>query len=392
VAGTEMQQHDVAELEGRYELRDVLATSGSVTVHRAVDHVLRRPVAIKLYGPEPGGQPRRLEMPPVAALHHPGLPTVYDAGIDGGRAYVVMALVDGPTLAERLDHGSLPIAETVALATRLSDALAHLHGHGLVVGRAISTADVRYRAAGPGAGVCALMTDGRRETGSGERAADVRALGMLMLEILGGRRFFRPARRQPRWRVAAHMPVPLRSLVAALVADDPAARPTARGAATCFDRLQHTLEPSASGKSGSSGTTGAVGFIVVAAAAALCATLWPRPSPAPADHTAPGVSRPVAVQPGMSQRGDVREGFVVPLADAAAVTDDHVRLPWPETAPPRMRTASGPPGTAWPQSEDEQAGAGDEHRTGPAGQRSDRERHREDAHGRRPAGRGDSER
>ena len=78
-------------------------------------------------------QQRELEA--LARLDHPGLVTLHDGGTEpgpDGRTYVVTDLVEGPTLATRMQHGPLPVREIRALAAALAAALAHVHARGFV--------------------------------------------------------------------------------------------------------------------------------------------------------------------------------------------------------------------------------------------------------------------
>ena len=99
----------------RYELGERLGAGGMAVVYRATDDVLGREVAIKLFGPAvDADHPERIqtEMRTIASLSHPGLVSVYDGGTDEqpgseARAFLVMELIDGPTLAECVIKGPL---------------------------------------------------------------------------------------------------------------------------------------------------------------------------------------------------------------------------------------------------------------------------------------------
>src|SRR5262249_54054660 len=102
---------------------------------RATDELLGRTVAVKLARPEaPGFDPERFgtETRMLARLRHPGLIMLYDAGTTGGRPYLVMQHVSGPTLAARLRSG-LPAEEEIRrLGIAVAGALAYLHAHDVV--------------------------------------------------------------------------------------------------------------------------------------------------------------------------------------------------------------------------------------------------------------------
>ncbi|HKC29899.1 MAG TPA: serine/threonine-protein kinase [Jatrophihabitans sp.] len=208
---------------GRYELRGVLGRGSMGTVHRAVDLVLDRPVAVKLFPHDAGDtrQAQRYEQEArlLASLAHPGLVIVFDAGIDASpsddpRPYLVMELVDGQTLASRINSGPLPESDVAAIAAQLCSALAYVHRRG-VVHRDIKPANILLAPSDePGEGECAKLTDfgiarlvdGTRMTLTGFTIgtanylspeqlrgedvgppSDVYSLGLVLLEALTGR-------------------------------------------------------------------------------------------------------------------------------------------------------------------------------------------------------------
>src|SRR5207244_9791893 len=120
---------------GRYEIRRLLGRGGMGAVYLAHDPVLDRPVALKvpkLAGP--GAEERFLrEARAAAAVSHPNLCPVYDAGRADGVLYLAMAYVPGSTLADLLKtEGPLPPARAVAMAARIANAMAQAHRHGIV--------------------------------------------------------------------------------------------------------------------------------------------------------------------------------------------------------------------------------------------------------------------
>ncbi|MFD6415830.1 protein kinase [Streptomyces sp. NPDC060194] len=120
---------------GRYRLDRLIGSGGAADVHEGFDLRLRRPVAVKVFRPEAGvdiEHDARREAVLLARLRHPGLVTAFDAGQDGGRAFLVMELVDGPTLRRLIVRGPLTPAETAGLGRDLARALAHAHGAGIV--------------------------------------------------------------------------------------------------------------------------------------------------------------------------------------------------------------------------------------------------------------------
>lgn len=144
----------VEVIDDRYELLEVIASGGMATVWKARDTRLGRLVALKRQHPAPPGDEsvERLgrEARAAAALNHPNLITVYDFGTDSTGPYLVMELVDGPTLQDMV--GGLDADEVVDLGSRLAAALAVIHDAG-IVHRDVKPANVIMSERGP------LLTD-----------------------------------------------------------------------------------------------------------------------------------------------------------------------------------------------------------------------------------------
>ncbi|NED94340.1 serine/threonine protein kinase [Phytoactinopolyspora alkaliphila] len=125
-------------LSGRYELGEPLGSGGMARVVSAYDRVLQRDVAVKLihdaFAFDPSSRERMLrEARAAAGLHHPHTVAVFDVGEADGRPFIVMELVKGPTLADRLrTDGRLPRSETLAVADAVLSALHAAHERGLV--------------------------------------------------------------------------------------------------------------------------------------------------------------------------------------------------------------------------------------------------------------------
>jgi len=158
---------DIPVLAGRYELGTVLGHGGVGTVYLARDIVLERAVAVKLFRSDAAvadlagryEQEARL----LAGLSHPGLVTIFDAGIDTSVAaqtqpYLVMELVEGATLAKRLADGALPAVQVATLGSELAAALAYVHRRG-VVHRDVKPANILLADGEDGAPATAKLTD-----------------------------------------------------------------------------------------------------------------------------------------------------------------------------------------------------------------------------------------
>ncbi|HTK32663.1 MAG TPA: AAA family ATPase [Candidatus Saccharimonadaceae bacterium] len=116
----------------RYRLDAPIGRGATGVVYRAHDAVLDRRVAVKvLDGPLDAEARERVarEARVSASLNHPHVVAIYDSGEDDGQVFLVMELVDGPSLR---DAKGLSVAEIVDIACQLCDALAHAHAHGIV--------------------------------------------------------------------------------------------------------------------------------------------------------------------------------------------------------------------------------------------------------------------
>ena len=129
---------------GPYEILAPIGAGGMGEVYRARDTRLDRIVAIKTSKQQFSERFER-EARAVAALNHPNICQVYDVGPD----YLVMELVDGPTLADRIHEGPLPLDEALAIARQIADALEAAHDKG-IVHRDLKPANVKLKPEGSG--------------------------------------------------------------------------------------------------------------------------------------------------------------------------------------------------------------------------------------------------
>jgi eukaryotic-like serine/threonine-protein kinase len=216
-----------------------------------------RDVAVKIVrSSEPGlAQRLALEAKALARLKHPGLVRFLDAGVHRDQAYLVMELVEGPTLAARLRRGPLSPARTAVLGRTIAEALAFVHGRG-IVHRDVKPANVLL---GPGSrarladfgiarladassltvtgttlGTAAYMAPEQIEHHAVGPAADVWSLGVILLECLTGRRVFEGTATEVVARRLAgpvplppDLPAPWRLLFEGMLVTEPDRRPSA---------------------------------------------------------------------------------------------------------------------------------------------------------------------
>lgn len=216
-------------VDGRYRLDGVLGRGGMATVHRAHDILLGRDVALKVF-PEVHGEDElmrnRAEVLVLAALSHPALVMLYDAGTDlrpdgGQQDYLVMELVGGPTLSERLRRAPLHHAQAARVGRDIAEALAVVHaqdvihrdikpGNILLTGPdALETGDAGEPAVKLADFGIARLIDGTRLTMTGQTlgtvlylspeqargealapSSDIYSLGLVLIECLTGRPAF----------------------------------------------------------------------------------------------------------------------------------------------------------------------------------------------------------
>ena len=145
-------QLEAGDRFGNFEVIGSLGAGGMGEVYRARDAQLRREVAIKLLPRALADDPRRLtrferESRILAALNHPHIATIHSIEHADGLHALVMELVEGPTLADRLKHGGLEWHDALVLARELADALEAAHDKG-VVHRDLKPANIKFSSSG----------------------------------------------------------------------------------------------------------------------------------------------------------------------------------------------------------------------------------------------------
>src|SRR5580693_42436 len=112
---------------GPYEILEPIGRGGMGEVWQARDTRLGREVAIKVSAEKFSDRFER-EARTIATLNHPNICTLYDVGDN----YLVMELIEGPTLAERIKQGAIPLEESLKVAQQIKDALDAAHQKGIV--------------------------------------------------------------------------------------------------------------------------------------------------------------------------------------------------------------------------------------------------------------------
>ncbi|MBB1483248.1 serine/threonine protein kinase [Tessaracoccus sp. MC1865] len=257
-------------LAGRYLLEERLGRGGMSTVWRARDQVLGREVAVKVVAEmedaEVTAERFRRETRVTAALNHPNIVTVFDAGVDNDRAFLVMELLPGSTLADELrTRGAFPFEEIRSIAIQVSAALGAAHHAGLVhrdvkpgniaraadgavkvldfgithiIDEAVADSGSPLTATGAVIGTAAYLAPEQARGMRVDQRADIYALGCVLFALITGRPPFQGPTAVSTMMAHATEPVPniqearpdvppqLAAIVAAMLAKDPEARPT----------------------------------------------------------------------------------------------------------------------------------------------------------------------
>lgn len=269
---TASDQAGALVLAGRYRLEEIIGRGGMAEVYRALDLKLVRPVAVKLLLDSAGDEVDRArfisEARTLAKLSHSGLVTVLDAGFGPGtpaaatavgeheRPFLVMELVDGATLGDVMREGPMPLHRLASVGLQIAEALSYVHARGVVhrdvkPGNVLLDAEERVKLAD--FGIARLVEQHTRHTRPGSAigtaayiapeqvsgkdvsgAADIYALGLVLLEAIKNRREYAGApaeaalaRLQRAPEIPHDLPFGWRDLIARATALEPEQRPTA---------------------------------------------------------------------------------------------------------------------------------------------------------------------
>jgi hypothetical protein len=262
---------------GVYDITAPIGEGGMGQVYRATDAKLKRQVAIKVLPPSLAVDADRLarfqrEAEVLAALNHPNIAAIYGLEDSGGTTALVMELVDGDDLSQRIARGAMPLDEAVPIAKQIAEALEAAHEQG-IIHRDLKPANIKVRGDGmvkvldfglaramePASGSSSnlsmsptMMTPAMTQMGmilgtaaymapeqakgkSVDKRADIWAFGVVLYEMLTGERLFAGdsvpetlglifSREPDLTRLPPATPARVRTLIARCLAKDPRKR------------------------------------------------------------------------------------------------------------------------------------------------------------------------
>ena len=222
-AGASASVHSETVLAGRYRLKRLIAKGGMAEVWQAIDDILGRPVAVKILHPhlaadESFRERFRREAIAAARLAHPNVVATFDTGTDAGITFIVMELVDSPTLRQALnDGGPMAPGRVVHIGAQVADALQYAHKAGVVhrdikpanilicpdgrvkvadfgIAKAVEDSEISQPSpsealtgAGTIVGTAQYLSPEQVDGRAVDGRADVYALGVVLYEMLCGR-------------------------------------------------------------------------------------------------------------------------------------------------------------------------------------------------------------
>ena len=326
---------------GPYEIGSPLGAGGMGEVYRARDTKLGRDVALKVLPATFATDPERMarfrrEAQVLASLNHPHIGAIYGLEDSGGVPALVMELVEGPTLADRIAPGAIPVDEALPIAREIAEALEAAHESG-IIHRDLKPANIKVTPDGnvkvldfglakaleghpsstdihnsptvtsmatqPGIilGTAAYMSPEQAKGKSVDRRTDIWAFGCVFFEMLAGKRPFEGEtvsdalaaviRAEPEWSLLpSNAPQTIRNLLQRCLKKDPRQRLQAIGDARIAieevlsgasqDLLSAVEMRTAAWRRALSWTVATVAVILAALFAAKYFTRNPQPLPA----------------------------------------------------------------------------------------------------------------
>ena len=220
-----MQQDElIGTALGNYRILGPLGQGGMARVYKAYQENLEREVAIKVLPPWYAADRNfverfNLEARLVARLSHPNIVTVHDASEQNGNLYIVMQMIDGGTLKQRIDtlhqQGQvMDSVEAVRIFSQLADALNYAHDQGIIhrdikpvnvlmdrsgrpilsdfgIAKVLASTQMNLTHPGAGVGTPEYMSPEQCQGGPIDNRADIYALGVMLFEVMTGRTPFR---------------------------------------------------------------------------------------------------------------------------------------------------------------------------------------------------------
>ncbi|HSS79063.1 MAG TPA: protein kinase, partial [Thermoanaerobaculia bacterium] len=267
---TEETGHGLSgQIVAHYRVMELLGGGGMGVVYKAEDLRLNRTVALKFLPPEltrdPEAKARFLqEARSASVLDHPNICTIHEVGeTDDGRLYLAMPSYDGETLRKRIEKGPLAIDEATDIAQQIARGLSKAHRHGIIhrdikpanlivtsdgvvkildFGLAKLAGSAAITRTGSSVGTPAYMSPEQARGEEVDHRADLWSLGIVLYEMVAGRRPFRGEHEQavlfsllnerprPLHELRSEAPPELERIVDGLLAKDPGDRyPTVDG-------------------------------------------------------------------------------------------------------------------------------------------------------------------
>ena len=369
---------------GAYEILSLIGSGGMGEVYRAKDTKLGRDVAIKVLPTVSNMDAARLarferEARLLAALNHPHIAAIYGFEQQGGVHALVLELVDGETLADRVSRGPMPIVEALAIARQVADALDAAHSQGIVhrdlkpanivlarqgvvklldfglakseavgtsTGSTQSPTMLRTTADGVLLGTAPYMSPEQTRGHPVDKRTDIWGFGCVLYELITGRRAFAAAttpdtmvailEREPDWtRLPTATPPTVRRLIRRCLEKDPNARLRDIGDARA--EIDDVLDERRVWSRQVAMVAGLLSLVALAAVLWFSITRRPTPVTVPSEYVQLTNVTDAAVSPSLSLDGrllafkrgagaflDAGQIYVKPLpnGDAVRLTDD----------------------------------------------------------------------